>query len=139
MGESLALNGPQIWPAFSPGRLSGATGIVSMSLIICIDDPGAGFSDKPGRPAAGRGRGGRSRPCARDPAGALISGSRARPPPWPIATPADRGSVATERRSGPRGPPQPPGPARPSSRLSQIALTAGDSVETSTPGRSNGS
>lgn len=61
---------------------------------------------------------------------ALISGLRSA-----AAGLADSsGGVATERRSGAPRAAAAPRSARPSSRLSQIALTAGDSVETSAEG-----
>ena len=83
-----------------------------MSLIICMDDPGAGCLGQPLRSAWRSGRGARPDPAgggaqkARDPAAsrppgreALISGHRG-----PAASPADSdagpGGVATERLSG---------------------------------------
>lgn len=66
-----------------------------MSLIICIDDPGAGYLGQRSRPAWRRGRAPRRPEPGR---AALISGRRG-----PAASPADSdagaGGVATERRS----------------------------------------
>lgn len=80
-----------------PGTASWSGEVVlSVSLILCIDDPGAGFLGQPSRPAWRRGRVPRLLERGR---AALISGRRG-----PAASLADSdagaGGVATERRSG---------------------------------------
>lgn len=46
-GPIAALNALTLGPAFSPGPPTGAAEAVPVSLIICVDDPGAGSLGQP--------------------------------------------------------------------------------------------